>query len=108
MKTRTSESLTRSIVLAALVALFPEPSKAQNLGMASGEGKIEMIQPAAPSGALPEPKYAKFAPVHAGAFKKGESTWIVLTEKEPTLKDWAASAAPEDTGRQWCEKEKAA
>ncbi len=77
------------------------------VGSASGKGTIERIV---------EPMTGKseqvtFQPRYSYAYSEtaaGTSfTWIVLTEKEPPLKAWAAAKDRAEARRLWCEAEKA-
>jgi hypothetical protein len=61
---------------------------AQVSGTATGKGIIERIGPA-------ESEMVNFAPRFSWAYREETdsktSTWIVLTEKEPPIKDWMAA-----------------
>lgn len=105
--------MTRFVFAAALplfIAGFP--LMAQDAGTASGKGTINRMVPgktAAAEDVKVEP--VGFAPRYSYAYKDGKgdeaSTWIVLTEKQPPLKDWMAVKDQAETRRLWCGKEKA-
>jgi hypothetical protein len=80
--------------------------QAQEAGSASGKGKIERIV---------DPKtyqteWVEFQPRHSYAYTETTNgkpfTWIVLTEKEPPLKDWAAAKDRAVARQLWCGSEK--
>lgn len=80
--------------------------QAQEVGSATGKGTIERIV---------EPRTGKseqveFLPRHSYAYSETVAerkfTWIVLTEKEPPLKDWAAAKDRAEARRLWCGTEK--
>jgi hypothetical protein len=75
---------------------------AQERGTAKGKGVIERIGPA-------ESEIVNFAPRFSWAYREGTGskayTWIVLTEKEPSLEDWMAARDRAEARRAWCEKE---
>ncbi len=85
----------RAAVLALVLCCAWNPLEAQEAGSAGGEGKIEELS---------------FSPHHSYAYSEGtgakQFTWIVLTEKEPPLKDWATAKNRDEARRVWCEKEK--
>ena len=98
-----------SLLLVCLVAF---PLLAQDAGTASGKGTITRFVPgktAAAEDAKSEP--VAFAPRYSYAYREGKgeqaSTWIVLTEKQPPLKDWMAAKDQAEARRLWCGKEKA-
>jgi hypothetical protein len=76
---------------------------AQESGTANGKGVIERIGPA-------KSEMVDFAPRFSWAYREGTgsktSTWIVLTEKEPPIRDWIAAKDRAEARRAWCEKEK--
>ncbi len=80
---------------------------AQEHGSASGKGTIERVEASAPGGS----ELVDFSPRYSYAYSEGTGanrfTWIVLTEKEPPVKTWAATKDPAEARRLWCEKEKA-
>lgn len=80
--------------------------QAQEVGSASGKGKIERIVVPATG----QTEWVEFQPRYSYAYSEtmGEKklTWIVLTEKEPPVKDWAAAKDRAEARRLWCEKEK--
>jgi hypothetical protein len=87
-------------LFAAALYLSVAPLAAQETGSAGGHGTI-----AGPAGDVPfSPKYSYAYTEGTGAEKY---TWIVLTEKEPPLKSWAAVKDRAEARRLWCEKEKA-
>lgn len=75
---------------------------AQESGTAKGKGVIERIGPE-------KSEMVSFAPRFSWAYREGTGpkafTWIVLTEKEPPLKDWTAAKDRAEARRAWCEKE---
>jgi hypothetical protein len=75
---------------------------AQESGTAKGKGVIERIGPA-------RSEMVDFAPRFSWAYREGTGskalTWIVLTEKEPPLKDWMPAKDRAEARRAWCEKE---
>lgn len=95
-----------AFVIAAI--LLGRDLRAQDLGTASGAGKIEVILPSDPEGgAIPDPVFQNFNPIYSFAFEDDKKfTWLVLTEKKPDGGAWSKSAQPEEFGRLWCEKEK--
>ena len=95
-----------------LLCLAALPLVAQDAGTASGKGTINRLVPgksAAAEDVISEP--VGFAPRYSYAYREGKgdeaSTWIVLTEKQPPLKDWMAAKDQAEARRLWCGKEKA-
>ena len=85
--------------------------EAQEVGTATGKGVIErLIPPKSPEAELKSEKVA-FSPRYSYAYSEGtgatKSTWLVLTDKEPPLKEWAGSKDRAEARRVWCGKEKA-
>jgi hypothetical protein len=76
---------------------------AQESGTAKGKGVMERIGPA-------KTETVNFAPRFSWSYAEGigskASTWIVLTEKEPPIKDWMAAKDRAEARRVWCEREK--
>ena len=96
----------RIAVLVLACCVWAGALQAQEAGSASGKGIIERIV---------EPRTGKseqvtFQPRYSYAYSETAAekrfTWIVLTEKEPPLKDWAAAKDRAEARRLWCEKEK--
>jgi len=75
---------------------------AQESGTARGKGVMERIGPA-------KSEVVKFVPRFSSAYREGTGskafTWLVLTEKEPPLKNWMAAKDRAEARRAWCEKE---
>jgi hypothetical protein len=100
-------------VLAIALALCPVlPLVAQEVGTASGKGTLERSIPGSKSAALKEAyETVSFSPRFSFASREGKGaeaeTWIVLTEKQPPVKDWLASKDQINMLRLWCGKEKA-
>jgi hypothetical protein len=71
-------------------------------GTAKGKGVIERIGPA-------RSETVNFAPRFSWAYREGAGsrafTWIVLTEKDPPVKNWTAAKDRAEAQRAWCEKE---
>lgn len=100
--------LALSALLSCLAAL---PLAAQDAGTASGKGTIDRMVPgktAAAEDAVSQP--VAFAPRFSYAYREGKgegaSTWIVLTEKQPPLKEWLAARDQAGARQAWCGKEK--
>jgi hypothetical protein len=93
----------RVSALALGVCLTAGVLLAQESGTAKGKGVIERIGPA-------KSEMVNFAPRFSWAYREGTgsttSTWIVLTEKEPPIKDWMGAKDRAEARRAWCEKEK--
>lgn len=87
----------RRHVLAVALALCPVlPLVAQEVGTASGKGTMKRAVPGSTSAKLDEAyKTVDFSPRFAFASREGKGadaeTWIVLTEKQPPVKEWLAS-----------------
>ena len=104
--------MQRSILRAALLlCVTAVPLAAQEVGTASGKGTIERLVPGktgASGDAVREP--VAFAPRYSYAYREGKgedaSTWIVLTEKQPPLKEWLAAKDQGAARQAWCGKEK--
>jgi hypothetical protein len=97
-------------LVAVAVCFLPIPLGAQDVGAASGKGVIERLTPPKTPGGEGGTEEVSFSPRYAYAYRKGTGakafTWIVLTEKEPPAKDWAAARDREEARRAWCQKEK--
>ena len=98
--------LDRIAVLVLAYYVWAGALQAQEVGSASGKGTIERIV---------EPRTGKseqvtFQPRYSYAYPETAAgkkfTWIVLTEKEPPLKSWAAATDRAEARRVWCETEK--
>jgi len=96
---------------AAVVCLGAISLEAQEIGTASGKGTIERRVPAKTAGAEPTSEKASFSPRFSFAYTEGagssKSTWLVLTDKNPPLKDWAGAKDRAEARQIWCGKEKA-
>jgi len=97
--------LRRIAIIALAIYLIAAGSLwAQELGSASGKGKIERATVSGNS------EWVSFFPRYSFAYSEmiggKKFTWIVLTEKEPPLKTWSAVKDPNEARRLWCEKEK--
>ncbi len=99
-------------ILAVALALCPVlPAVAQEVGAASGKGTMDRSVPGSKAVAL-HAAYEKvsFSPRFSFASQEGKgteaSTWIVLTEKQPPVKQWLASEDQLNMLRLWCGKEK--
>ena len=77
---------------------------AKDFGTAGGKGRIERQTASGKS------EWVKFNPRYSYTFSENAGgkkyTWIVLTEKEPQVKAWAAAKDPHEAWRLWCGKEK--
>ena len=77
-----------------VVCLAVASLQAQEVGTASGKGVIERLIPPKSPGAELASEKVPFVPRYSFAYNEGagaaRSTWLVLTEREPPLKDWAA------------------
>lgn len=98
--------------LALAVCLPALPIVAQEAGTASGKGTIDRLVPGKTAAAADTAHEAVgFSPRFSYAYREGKgaaaATWIVLTEKQPPLKEWLAAKDQADTRRLWCGKEKA-
>lgn len=84
--------------------------EAQEIGTATGKGVIERLIPPKSPGAEPTSEQVAFSPRFSYAYSEGtgaaKSTWLVLTEKEPPLKDWTGTKDRAEARRLWCGKEK--
>ena len=98
--------LNRIAVLFLVCVVWACALQAQEAGSASGKGKIERIVDPATG----QTEWVEFLPRHSFAYPETingkKFTWIVLTEKEPPLKDWAAAKSREEARRLWCGSEK--
>jgi hypothetical protein len=99
--------LNRTAVLILACCVWAGALQAQEVGSASGKGQMERIV---------DPKEWKteqvaFQPRHSFAYTGTVAgmkfTWLVLTDKEPPLKSWAAAKERAEAQRLWCETEKA-
>jgi hypothetical protein len=98
--------VNRIAVLVLACFVWAGALEAQEVGSSSGKGTIERIV---------EPKTGKseqvtFQPRYSYAYSETTAgktfTWIVLTEKEPPLKSWAAAKDRAEARRLWCGTEK--
>jgi hypothetical protein len=91
--------------LGLVCVLAASPVAAQEIGTASGGGTI-VSEPKTPT---TDEKRVSFRPKYSLAYVEGKGadqfTWVVLTEKEPPLKEWAASKDRAAARQQWCQKE---
>lgn len=98
-------------LLAAALTLAAAPLAAQEAGSAGGRGTITRQTGWNAEKQEPVVEQVSFSPKYSYAYTEGTGadkfTWIVLTEKEPPLKGWAAAKDRAETRRLWCEKEKA-
>jgi hypothetical protein len=105
--------MKRSTLTASLLlCLAAVPLAAQDAGTASGKGTIDRFVPgktAAAEDAVRE--RVPFAPRYSYAYREGKgddaSTWIVLTEKPPLVREWLAAKDQAEARRLWCGKQKA-
>lgn len=100
-----------ALALAVALGLTASAVVAQDPGTASGKGTMDRSVPgktAAPSNVANET--VSFSPRFSFAYNEGKdataSTWIVLTEKQPPLKDWLTATDRLDAFRLWCGKQK--
>ena len=98
-----------TITLCLLFAVFP--LAAQEIGTAGGTGKIERLTPSKSARGEPVSEMVPFSPRWSLAYREGTgakaSTWIVLTDKEPPVKEWTGAKDLPEARRLWCEKQKA-
>lgn len=104
--------MIRTIRFVALgMCLAAAPLAAQEAGTASGKGIIERLVPPKSPGGEAGSEMVSFAPRFSHAYREGSGantfTWIVLTEKEPPVKEWASARDRAEARRLWCQKEKA-
>ena len=105
--------MKRHVVALAIALCLPASSvTAQVAGTASGKGTMDRSVPGKTAGPLSETYVAvDFYPHFSFATREGKgakaATWIVLTDKQPPIKEWLAAAEPVETLRLWCGKEKA-
>jgi hypothetical protein len=105
--------MKRQVLALALTLSLPAfLMVAQETGTASGKGTIDRSVPGKTAAALAEAYEAvSFSPHFSFAYREGKgataSTWIVLTEKQPPLKNWLAAEEKLEMLRLWCLKEKA-
>ena len=99
-----------ALALALAFGLAAAPAMAQEIGSAKGTGTIERIVPAKAPGGDGGSEQVPFSPRYSWAYREGSgtkaSTWIVLTEKEPPVKDWTSAKDRAEARRVWCEKQK--
>ncbi|MEA2563347.1 MAG: hypothetical protein QOH06_4851 [Acidobacteriota bacterium] len=98
--------LNRIAVLVVACCAWAGALAAQEVGSASGKGMIErIVEPKTGKSEQVtfQPRYSFAYPESTGAEK---FTWIVLTEKEPPLKSWAAAKDRAEARRLWCGTEK--
>jgi hypothetical protein len=85
-----------------VVCLSTGALAAQASGTASGKGVIERTGS--------NPGQVGFSPKYSYVYKDGSgaraSTWIVLTEKDPPVKEWSAAKDRAGARQAWCGKEK--
>ena len=102
----------RALTLAFTLCLPPLLMVAQESGSATGKGTMDRSVP----GKTPAPletsyETVPFSPRFSFAAREGKGptagTWIVLTDKQPPIKDWLAAEEPLEAFRLWCGKEKA-
>jgi hypothetical protein len=97
-----SGPIDRLCAIAVGMCLFVGALLAQESGTAKGKGVIERVGPS-------ESQMVNFAPRFSWAYRERTGpktfTWIVLTEKEPPLKNWLAAKDRAEARRAWCEKE---
>jgi len=90
--------------------LLPCLAASQSTGSAGGHGTIDRFSPDASSPDSMKTESVPFSPRFSVALKEkntsGDSTWIILTEKEPPVAEWLAAADRNEARRTWCEKEK--
>lgn len=103
--------LVLSVFVASMSLLSARPLEAQ-AGTASGSGTIDRLVPGkTPAAVDVVTEKVKFSPRYSHAYtEKADGTtftWVVLTEKEPPLKEWASAKDRAETRRVWCGKEKA-
>ena len=96
----------RIAVLGLACCVWAGGLQAQQAGSASGKGTIErIVDPKTGQG-----EKVEFLPRHSYAYSETvggkKFTWIVLTEKEPPLKGWAAAKDRAEARRLWCGTEK--
>ena len=98
--------LNRIAVLVLACCVWAGALQAQEVGSAGGKGKIERIVDPRTG----QTEWVEFQPRHSYAYSEVAAekkfTWIVLIEKEPPAKDWAAAKDRAEARRLWCEKEK--
>jgi hypothetical protein len=94
----------RTAVLTLVCCVAALSLSAQTPGHASGKGIIERLLPSGSS------EQVAFTPRFSYAYSEGagakRSTWVVLTEKEPPVKNWLAAQDPAEARRLWCGTEK--
>lgn len=100
------------LALAVTLCLPAFPSVAQETGTASGKGAMDRSVPGKTAAAADVAYEAvSFSPRFSFASREGKdataATWIVLTEKQPPIKDWLHAQDQLETLRLWCGKEKA-
>jgi hypothetical protein len=100
------------LTLALSLCLPALSAPAQETGTASGKGTIDRSLPGKTAGPTAEVyETVSFSPHFSCAFREGQgataATWIVLTEKQPPLKEWLAAAEKLEALHLWCGKEKA-
>lgn len=101
-----------SPIAALALCLASLPLAAQDVGTASGKGVIDRLVPGKTAAAADIGHEAvSFSPRYSYAYREGKgadaATWIVLTEKQPPVKEWTAAKDPAEARRLWCGKEKA-
>ena len=93
------------MIVLAVCCLLSSSAGAQEAGSAAGKGTIERLLPTGDS------EKVSFSPRYSYADSENLAgqrfTGIVLTEKEPPVKAWAAAKDPAEARRLWCEGEKA-
>lgn len=101
------------LALALTLCLPAFPMVAQETGTASGKGTIDRDRsvPGKTAAAADAYEAVSFSPHFSFAYREGKGasaeTWIVLTEKQPPLKELLAAEEKLEALRRWCGKEKA-
>ncbi|HWM91360.1 MAG TPA: hypothetical protein VN493_11385 [Thermoanaerobaculia bacterium] len=99
--------LNRIAVLALACFVWAGALQAQEAGSASGKGTMERIVDPRTG----QSEQVTFQPRHSFAYSGTVAgmkfTWLVLTDKEPPLKTWAAAKDRAEAQRLWCGTEKA-
>ena len=102
--------MNRRLLGAALLLCATVPLAAQDPGTAGGKGTIDRLTGKTTPSGDNEREAVPFAPRFSYAYREGKgkqaSTWVVLTEKQPPLKEWLAAKDPAAARETWCGKEK--
>lgn len=104
-------AIVASLLVVGASALSSASLVAAQLGSADGAGIMgRPVDIADPPGWAFEPM--AFAPRHSVAYREGtradRRTWIVLTEREPPVAEWARSSDPAAARLAWCHGQSAA